>query len=140
MSITTERRVTAAGPDVGQSTITHRGSTRRPAVRTRSTLERRRHVYATSPQGRARHHEDTHFGATCIETAPERISWAATVLGIIATAAVLLGFVAVANLRAESIDASQISDASQITVVEQGFGTVEVTEGQTPLTPAVAGQ
>lgn len=148
MSITTERRITTGRRDIEQNTTTHRGGTRprRPAVRTQPTLERRRHVYLTSPQGRADRDTGTRMGDTCVVTEPERISWTATVVGIIATAVVLLAFVAVANLRAESIDTSQLSAPQAAVVqaavvpaahVQQGIDTASVMEGQTLFTPAV---
>ncbi len=141
MSITTERRVTAPRTDVGQSTTTHRGDTRRrrPAVRTQTALDRRRHVHATTPQGRVARADGACLGDTGVEAEPERISWAATVVGIIATAAVLLAFVAVANLRAESIDTSQQS-ASSTAVAQYDVSGASVTEGRAPLAPAVLGQ
>lgn len=124
MSIMTERRVTT-----GQTERT------RATVRTQPTLERRRHVFADSPQGRAGNNNATCAGETADA---ERISWLGVALGVIATAAVMLAFVAVANLRAEPMASPQQS-ASQVETAfaEQGTILESVLEG--PQVAASAG-
>ncbi|MGB2951376.1 LysM peptidoglycan-binding domain-containing protein [Rhodococcus sp. BGS-1C] len=118
MSITTERRVSA-----------HRGSTHRgSAVRRRPTPQRRRYLHTSAPQGMARGHREA-----CVEDrSPQTLSWTATVLGVLATAVVLLAFVAVANLRAGSIEsAPQVG----VAVVQQGETLSDVAQRIAPGVP-----
>lgn len=87
-----------------------------PPVRTsrRATHERRRYVRGTAPQG------GSHGSAgVCVDRAhrEEKISWAAMVVGVLATALVILGFVAVANLRAASLESAS---TPAVTTIEQG--------------------
>lgn len=80
----------------------------------RATHERRRYVLGAAPQG------GSHGSAgACVDRAhrDETISWTAMVVGVLATALVILGFVAVANLRAASLDSAS---TPAVTTVEQG--------------------
>lgn len=161
MSITTERRASAHRVTTHRVT-THRVSTHRGSTgRRRPTPQRRRYVRTSAPQGLARGHREG-----CAEdSSPQTISWTATVLGVLATAVVLLAFVAVANLRAGSIESAPqvgvavvqpgetISDFAQRVapgapvqeVVDSilelnGLVGASVSQGQQLVTPAAAGQ
>ncbi|MFT7022516.1 MAG: LysM repeat protein [Rhodococcus sp. (in: high G+C Gram-positive bacteria)] len=66
------------------------------------------------------------------DRSPQTLSWTATVLGVLATAVVLLAFVAVANLRAGSIEsAPQVG----VAVVQQGETLSDVAQRIAPGVP-----
>lgn len=101
MSITTERPVV---PTARADRSLHSGvraplrPSRTTAAQRRATAQRRRYV-------RAEAQDVVSYGDSCVTEAPaDRMSWPAMVLGVIGTAVVILGLVAVANLRAASLD------------------------------------
>lgn len=103
------------------------------AARRRAAVQRRRYVQASGPQGLGHRHG---YSDACVEPAPHQpISWLAAVAGVVGTALVILGFVALANLRAESIDAAASSAVSGATEVSVSAGSqpvvVTVQEGET---------
>lgn len=126
MSITTERPEffgtrTVAGSRAGVRAPQRRdGRARRVGDRRRATIQRRRYVQTTAPQGRR-----PIAGDGCIDgdRQVQTVSWTTMIAGAVATAVVILGFVAVANLRAGSLDSAP---QPAVVTVEQGasFGDV----------------
>lgn len=118
MTITTDRRV---APALRAST----GSRSRSATptRRRGTVERRRYVLDTAAREGA-HGSAVVHGSFEAQTdrahRDEKISWSAMVAGVVATAVVILGLVAVANLRADALDSTPGSTGAPVAVV-QGF-------------------
>lgn len=121
MSITTERPAffdprTVAESRAGVRTPQRRsaGTGRGTAARRRATIERRRYVHATAPQTLGAAADD---GCAHEDNQVQAVSWTTMIAGAVATAVVILGFVAVANLRAGSLDSAP---QPAVSTVQQG--------------------
>lgn len=101
MSITTERLTSADARTIARANTAPRSPVRQGPPQRRAAHRHRRMVHTAAPQGLRQIPSDRCTEAPYVE---ERISWTKALVGVLAAGLVAFGLIAVANLRADSLD------------------------------------